>query len=57
MKGEGKRQLREESDELEVELIQYIFRQKNSKAGALSIKMHLENDYSVIMNHKKIRRL
>jgi len=57
LQGEEKRQLREESDELEVELIRYIFKQHNDKAGALSIKMFLENDYYVVMNHKKIRRL
>ncbi|WP_227940019.1 IS3 family transposase [Alkalihalobacillus deserti] len=30
---------------------------KRKKVGALQIKMILENDYYVFMNHKKIRRL
>ncbi|MGM0890822.1 MAG: IS3 family transposase [Bacillota bacterium] len=30
---------------------------KKKKAGALTIKMILENKYFVTMNHKKIRRL
>ncbi|WP_308446068.1 IS3 family transposase [Halalkalibacter sp. APA_J-10(15)] len=51
------RQKREESDELEIELIKWIFEYKKEKVGALQIKMILENDYFVIMNHKKIRRL
>ncbi len=51
------RQKREESDELEIELIKWIFDQKNEKVGALQMKMILENDYDVVMNHKKIRRL
>lgn len=57
LQGEENRQLREELDVVEVELIQHIFQQNNEKAGALSIKMFLENDYHIVMNHKKIRRL
>ncbi|WP_374197142.1 transposase [Bacillus sp. ISL-40] len=34
-----------------------MFQQKKEKVGALQIKMILENDYFVEMNHKKIRRL
>ncbi|MGW6383782.1 IS3 family transposase [Peribacillus butanolivorans] len=34
-----------------------VFEGKKKKAGALTIKMILENDFFVTMNHKKIRRL
>ncbi|MGJ9385548.1 IS3 family transposase [Salipaludibacillus sp. CF4.18] len=34
-----------------------MFFVKNQKVGALQIKMILENDHSVVMNQKKIRRL
>ncbi|MFF5812322.1 IS3 family transposase [Peribacillus butanolivorans] len=34
-----------------------IFISKKEKVGALQIKMIMENDYSAVMNHKKIRRL
>ncbi|MBM4765365.1 IS3 family transposase [Bacillus sp. B15-48] len=40
-----------------MELIKWLFDEKKEKVGALQIKMILENDYFVIMNHKKIRRL
>ncbi|WP_318506702.1 IS3 family transposase [Bacillus sp. T3] len=48
---------RDEQDELDIELIQEIFISKKEKVGALQIKMIMENDYTAIMNHKKIRRL
>jgi len=48
---------RDEQDELDIELIQEIFISKREKVGALQIKMIMENDYSAVMNHKKIRRL
>ncbi|MBT2698991.1 transposase [Bacillus sp. ISL-40] len=51
------RQRNDVEDELDIELIQFIFQQKKEKVGALQIKMILENDYFVEMNHKKIRRL
>ncbi len=51
------RQRKDEQDELDVKLIRFIFQQKKEKVGALQIKMILENDYFIIMNHKKIRRL
>jgi transposase InsO family protein len=51
------RELREEKDELDIELIRHIFKSKKEKVGALQIKMFLENDYLAVMNHKKIRRL
>ncbi|GEN44724.1 transposase [Alkalibacillus haloalkaliphilus] len=46
-----------QSDAQDLNLIQHIFLIKNKKVGAKSIKMILENDYGVIMNLKKIRRL
>lgn len=57
LKCETNRQLKEESDEQDAKLIREIFQENNAKVGALPIKMILENDYGVIMNHKKIRRL
>ncbi|MFB7640163.1 IS3 family transposase [Peribacillus butanolivorans] len=42
---------------MDIELIRNIFISKKEKVGALQIKMIMENDYSSIMNHKKIRRL
>ncbi|MEH7124376.1 IS3 family transposase [Bacillus sp. JJ1773] len=56
-KAEGKRGNRQESDLKDYELIKFIFDEKKGKAGALTIKMILENDYMVVMNHKKIRRI
>lgn len=40
-----------------MQLIKNIFLSKKEKVGALQIKMVMENDYSAVMNHKKIRRL
>ncbi|GEN55440.1 transposase [Halobacillus faecis] len=57
IKSESKRQVRNEKDEKDIQIIQVIFTQNQEKVGALQIKMLLENDYGVIMNHKKIRRL
>jgi putative transposase len=51
------RQRKVEQDEMDIKLIQQIFKAKKEKVGALQIKMILENDYFVEMNHKKIRRL
>ncbi|AOH55925.1 transposase [Peribacillus muralis] len=51
------RELREEQDGLDIELIRNIFISKKEKVSALQIKMIMENDYSAVMNHKKIRRL
>ena len=49
--------MKEAADEREVQLIQAHFNQLNGKAGALVIKMQLENLNGIVMNHKKIRRL
>ncbi|MEK4512513.1 IS3 family transposase [Paenibacillus sp. FSL K6-2524] len=54
---EESRQLREEADERDAFLIQKHFDDLNGKAGALVVKMRLERKSSVVMNHKKIRRL
>jgi putative transposase len=47
----------EEKDWQDYELINKVFENKKKKAGALTIKMILESEYFVTMNHKKIRRL
>ena len=47
----------EEKDWKDYELIKKVFEEKGEKAGALTIKMILENEYFVTMNHKKIRRI
>jgi putative transposase len=57
LKAAPTRQQKDLADELDFELIHFIFKQKKEKVGALPIKMILENDYFVEMNHKKIRRL
>lgn len=51
------RETRKKQDETDITLINYIFNQKKQKAGVLEIKMIMENDYCIVMNHKKIRRL
>ncbi|MGG3866155.1 IS3 family transposase, partial [Brevibacillus laterosporus] len=50
-------QLREDADEHDIKLIKKHFDALHGKAGALVIKMRLERESGVIMNHKKIRRL
>lgn len=57
LKAAGNRKKREKQDEKDIILIKEIFYKKNQKVGALQIKMYLQNDKKVIMNHKKIRRL
>ncbi len=51
------RQIRALADEVDIVLIREHFETLNGKAGALVIKMRLEQISHVIMNHKKIRRL
>lgn len=48
---------KEKRDEADYQLIKEVYDLKKGKVGALSIKMILENDYGVIMNHKRIRRI
>ncbi|WP_174735241.1 IS3 family transposase, partial [Mesobacillus harenae] len=57
LKAATSREDRLEQDERDIKLIREIFNGKNGKVGALQIKMIMANDYLVIMNHKKIRRL
>lgn len=57
LKATDNRQKREKQDDKDITLIKEIFNKKNQKVGALQIKMFLENDEKVVMNHKKIRRL
>jgi len=54
---EEKRQLRAVADERDIHLIKEHFDALRGKAGALVIKMRLEQLSGVVMNHKKIRRL
>lgn len=57
VKAEPSRQEREYEDENDCGLIRMHFNALNGKAGALTIKMHLERTDDAIMNHKKIRRI
>ncbi|MGM0879362.1 MAG: IS3 family transposase, partial [Bacillota bacterium] len=57
LKSESIRQQRQERDLADYRLINQVFNQRRCKVGALQIKMILENDYGVIMNHKRIRRI
>ncbi|KKK34452.1 transposase [Mesobacillus campisalis] len=57
IKADHKRAERLENDWKDYELIKEIFDYKKGRAGTLVIKMILENDKNVIMNHKKIRRI
>jgi putative transposase len=54
---EENRQLRDYADEQDVNLIKAHYDALNGKVGALGIKMRLERDNGINMNHKKIRRL
>lgn len=54
---EDQRHVRAAADEEDIILIRYHFEALNARAGALVIKMRLEQISHVIMNHKKIRRL
>lgn len=57
LRAEEHRQLRQAADERDLALIKLHFDALNGKAGALVIKMRLEQISGVVMNHKKIRRL
>lgn len=54
---EENRQDKEFSDEKDLEIIKSHFNRLKGKAGALTIKMNVEQHDHVKMNHKKIRRL
>jgi putative transposase len=51
------RQHKQASDEQDLSLIKHRFEALKEKAGALVIKTHLKREDSVVMNHKKIRRI
>lgn len=57
LSAEGDRQLRRAVDERDIFLIKQHFDALHGRAGALVIKMLLEQKSGVVMNHKKIRRL
>lgn len=56
-KNESSRLLKQINDEADIVLIKKIYDSEKGKVGALQIKMILNNEYHIIMNHKKIRRL
>lgn len=56
-KNEVNRSVRQINDEADIVLIKKIYDTEKGKVGALQIKLILDNDYHIIMNHKKIRRL
>lgn len=57
LKAEGVRQKRERKDEADYEIIKKVYSRCKGKVGALQIKMILENEENVVMNHKRIRRI
>jgi putative transposase len=57
LRAEEQRQLQEHADERDYLLIKEHYDALRGKAGALVIKMRLERDSGIVMNHKKIRRL
>lgn len=56
-KNECKRSIQDEKDNTDFELILKAYQFKNRKKGSRQIKMVLENEFHIIMNLKKIRRL
>ncbi|MFB5663726.1 IS3 family transposase [Alteribacillus sp. HJP-4] len=57
LKAEDTRQKRERKDEADYEIIKKVYDQRHGKVGALQIKMMVENDEHIVMNHKRIRRI
>ncbi|MCP3033614.1 IS3 family transposase, partial [Halobacillus sp. A1] len=57
LKAENTRQKRERKDEADYEIIKKVYDQRHGKVGALQIKMMVENDEHIVMNHKRIRRI
>jgi putative transposase len=57
LKATASRRQREENDRSDYKIIEEIFRKSNKKSGWRTIKMHAENNYGVVMNHKKILRI
>lgn len=54
---ENKRNIQDEKDKLDFDLILKAYKFKNRKKGSRQIKMVLENEFATTMNLKKIRRL
>lgn len=54
---EEKRKIRDEKDKQDFELILKAYKFKNRKKGSRQIRMVLENEFDIIFNIKKIRRL
>jgi putative transposase len=54
---EEKRTDKDERDEKDYILLKEIYDAKKGRAGALTMKMELENKQGVVMNHKRIRRI
>lgn len=54
---EIKRNIQDENDKLDFDLVLKAYKFKNRKKGSRQIKMVLENEFDTIMNLKKIRRL
>ncbi|WP_396265793.1 IS3 family transposase [Halobacillus shinanisalinarum] len=57
LKAEDTRQRKEQKDEADYKVIKKVYDNHQGKVGALQIKMFLEHDESITMNHKRIRRL
>lgn len=57
LNAEEQRQLREHADERDFLLIKEHYDTLLGKAGALVIKMWLERENGIVMNHKKVRRI
>jgi transposase InsO family protein len=57
LKSEKTRMVKAQKDWQDYELIKAVYDAKKGRAGFRTIKMVLEQDYFVVMNHKKIRRL
>lgn len=51
------RAFRDEKDYEDYTIIAQVFHKKRQKAGWRTVKMELENDNGIIMNHKRIRRI
>ncbi len=56
-KNENKRIIKDEKDTTDFGLILKAYKFKNRKKGSRQIKMVLENEFDMVMNLKKIRRL
>ncbi|WP_139376851.1 IS3 family transposase [Halobacillus salinus] len=57
LNSEDARRTQERNDEADYEILKKVFDRRQGKIGALSIKMMLENDEHIVMNHKRIRRI